>query len=381
MMTQLFQYTLAVSVPMFILWIVYRAGLASEKQFVANRCALLGIYVISLVLFPCLTLFDLSNTDVVPSVVIRDSSNEIVTPAFWLPKLSAMARIWTMGMGVVLLLTITQLVRIYMVVRGCRRMEVDGQTIYVTSSKSLAPFSIGKIIVINSDDYEECGSPIITHELGHIVHGHSLDMLVAQLFAVIFWYNPAAWLLRAELKSVHEYQADAYAVSNGLDLRDYQMLLLKKAVGSKFPTLANNLNHSKLRQRISMMNRPGEISLWNRLRYLLLVVGVTASGLTLYSPVVKAAVSPAGVMQKLRVIDLDEVIVVGYSRSSDTEKSTVPRRESLEEQGIEVYIDGMKSPSGSLNEIDPSAIESITIGKGRKRIDVVTEASHTEGKQ
>ena len=147
MMTQLFQYTLAVSVPMFILWIVYRAGLASEKQFVANRCALLGIYVISLVLFPCLTLFDLSNTDVVPSVVIRNSSNEIVTPAFWLPKLSAMARIWTMGMGVVLLLTITQLVKIYMVVRGCRRMEVDGQTIYVTSSKSLAPFSIGKIIV------------------------------------------------------------------------------------------------------------------------------------------------------------------------------------------------------------------------------------------
>ncbi len=69
------------------------------------------------------------------------------------------------------------------------------------------------------------------------------------------WYNPVAWLMREALKSVHEYQADEAVMTSGADLREYQMLLVKKAVGARFPSLANSLNHSKLKKRITMMHK------------------------------------------------------------------------------------------------------------------------------
>lgn len=77
--------------------------------------------------------------------------------------------------------------------------------------------------------------------------------MLAQLYAVLVWYNPVSWLMIDELKTVHEYEADEAVIASGLNLRDYQMLLIKKAVGARLPSLANSLNHSKLQKRITMM--------------------------------------------------------------------------------------------------------------------------------
>ena len=93
---------------------------------------------------------------------------------------------------------------------------------------------------------------------------------MAQTVAALQWYNPAAWLMREELKAVHEYQADAGVMRSGLNIKQYQMLLIKKAVGARFPSLANSLNHSKLKKRITMMYN-SRTSTTRRLRALVLV--------------------------------------------------------------------------------------------------------------
>ncbi|MDE6204653.1 MAG: M56 family metallopeptidase, partial [Duncaniella sp.] len=136
--------------------------------------------------------------------------------------------------------------------------------------EGIAPFSVMRVIVMSRCDYDEAGEMIFEHERNHVRLYHWADLLMAQAVAALQWYNPAAWLMREELKAVHEYQADAGVMRSGLNIKQYQMLLIKKAVGARFPSLANSLNHSKLKKRITMMYN-SRTSTTRRLRALVLV--------------------------------------------------------------------------------------------------------------
>ena len=90
------------------------------------------------------------------------------------------------------------------------------------------------------------------------------------------WFNPTVWLLKRELRDIHEYQADKGVLSQGIDATKYQLLLVKKAVGSSLYTLANSFNHSKIKKRITMMLKKKSNN-WARLKLALLVpVGLAA---------------------------------------------------------------------------------------------------------
>ena len=67
------------------------------------------------------------------------------------------------------------------------------------------------------------------------------------------WFNPLVWILRTELKMLHEYEADEAVINQGIDAKQYQLLLVKKAVGAQRFQLANGFNHAKLKNRITMM--------------------------------------------------------------------------------------------------------------------------------
>ena len=64
-----------------------------------------------------------------------------------------------------------------------------------------------------------------------------MDLLIAQTVCIVNWFNPAAWLMRDELMLLHEYQADMAVIDRGLDRHGYQMLLIRKAAGARFPSL------------------------------------------------------------------------------------------------------------------------------------------------
>ena len=42
-------------------------------------------------------------------------------------------------------------------------------------------------------------------------------------------------------------------IEKGVDAKQYQVLLIKKAVGTRLYSMANSFNHSKLKKRITMM--------------------------------------------------------------------------------------------------------------------------------
>ena len=155
---------------------------------------------------------------------------------------------------------------------GRSRALPDGSRLVITE-RNYAPFSWRKFIVISRKDYEANGAMIITHEQAHISHHHSFDLILAQLFCAVQWFNPAAWMLRRSLLEVHEFEADASVLEDGFDGRHYQICLVRAALQGSFATTTNNFSNCSTKKRIVMMNRHST-NPWARLRVLLMLPAV-----------------------------------------------------------------------------------------------------------
>jgi len=151
----------------------------------------------------------------------------------------------------------------------------DGVTLAVVDLP-VAPFSWMHTIVLSRIDYEECNPSILAHERGHILLHHSWDIVFVEVLTALQWFNPVVWLLRRDLRTIHEYEADASVLSSGSDVSQYIQLLMRKAMGAKACILANGINNSTTKKRINMMlvnKSPRRNSL--KLLALLPIVGVT----------------------------------------------------------------------------------------------------------
>jgi glycosyltransferase involved in cell wall biosynthesis len=49
---------------------------------------------------------------------------------------------------------------------------------------------------------------VLIHEQAHVRGWHTLDILFSQLVCILFWWNPAAWLMRREVRMNLEFIAD-----------------------------------------------------------------------------------------------------------------------------------------------------------------------------
>lgn len=238
-------------------YFIYRLAGAREKQLKLNRTLLLSIYVASLAAWPLSRINVIpisSNTEVIKtSAVLIDNATQ--SPGYFPIFAPILMGTYLIGMFTILILTLVNLFRsIYTVKRGYH-IHKKGYTLVVIPHEKIAPISFLKYIVIGAADIAQERKYVIEHELAHIRGFHFFDLLLAQAVCIILWYNPAAWCMRKELALVHEFLSDAEVISMGADRKEYQMLLIKEATGSKIHLLANNLQNSDLRSRIAMMNK------------------------------------------------------------------------------------------------------------------------------
>ena len=147
---------------------------------------------------------------------------------------------------------------------GLRLRDSQGNTIVVKGGE-FPPFSFMHWIAISVSDYEQYRRNILTHEQAHARLGHSWDVLLLEGLQVVQWFNPFAWLLARELKAIHEYEADEAVICQGIDAKQYQQLLVIKAVGNRLQLFANTLNRGSLKRRINMMQQQ-KSNRWRMLR-------------------------------------------------------------------------------------------------------------------
>ena len=276
------------------MFLAYHFLLARDNQHRFNRGVILIIYGISFLTLPIISLYNRIIKDYFGSVQsISFDDNAISIPfAGTSQPLWSRVLVWlfVLGMIAVFLRTIIIWIRILRIIHSGTKIKRARYTLVITENDRYAPFSWIRYIIIHKNDYESKDSAIITHELNHIASKHWIDLLIAQSVCIINWFNPAAWLMQESLMLVHEYQSDLAVIRNGRNPQEYQMLLIKKAVGSRFPSLANSLNHSKLKKRITMMYKEKSCA---RQKYkALALVPMLALALGLSSiPSVRAAVS------------------------------------------------------------------------------------------
>lgn len=178
--------------------------------------------------------------------------------------------------------------RMRQLVRRCPVRECGGCRL-VIGPRGQQSFSWGRIVVLSQEDYEQNRETVLLHERMHLHYCHTADLLWMELLIVLHWFNPAAWLLMRELREVHEFEADRGVLSHGIDATQYQLLLVKKSVGTRLYSMASGFGHSKLKQRINMMLKKRT----NRLARLKLLLFVPVVSGTLYAfarPEVKNAV-------------------------------------------------------------------------------------------
>lgn len=274
--------------------IVYKLFLAQQCQHRLNRMVLGGIMAVSIVALPVLlSLPEESHFAPVaevglPMAVGFTIDGVVATSTPHINIMSIVEMLIVAGAALMLLRLLVATGRIMALIQRGESIRYDDFTLVLIDRPEIAPFSFFKKVVVSRADYERHGEMIATHELAHICSRHWFDLLSAEILLCVQWYNPAAWLMLAQLREVHEYEADEKVVTSGFDKKKYQYLLLEKAAGVCFQSCANSLNHSKLKNRIDMMYK-SKSSPGRRMRALVIVPAVAAAFAVTQIPAVASA--------------------------------------------------------------------------------------------
>jgi hypothetical protein len=266
MITDFIYYDLKVAALIAVFYLFYQLLLAREAMPSLNRAVLLTAIALSLVLPLCVVTIHVS----APLAPFADSGGfttptDLVAPPSATQKPTAAtplgAELWGSILGTILAAGI--LIRLSVVARSCwqlHRLIANGERHILPSGTQVcvvespvAPFSWMHTVVLSRAEWLSLSPSVLAHEEAHVRHRHSYDVLVVEVLTALQWFNPVVWFLRQELRTLHEYEADASVLSRGFDESQYIHLLMQKATGIQACALANGIHTPKTKKRILMM--------------------------------------------------------------------------------------------------------------------------------
>ena len=370
-----FIYILKSSVCLVLFYLFFRLLLSKETFHRFNRMALLGVLFFSL-LIPCIEVTTRHQVEVQQAVLSIEQlllmAELEATPANVGAVQETSAISWVQIVLLVYLAgilflacrNIYSLICLFRLIHSGKHEKLEKGVTLVVHNQEIAPFSWMNYIVISRKDLEENGREILIHEMAHIHHRHSVDLLVADICIFFQWFNPGAWLLKQELQNVHEYEADETVINEGVNAKEYQLLLIKKAVGTRLYSMANSFNHSKLKKRITMMLKE-KSNPWARLKYLY-VLPLAAIAVTAFArPEISEKMEE---ISAVKVNDLAEIVqekvlqdTVKVSKDEKKDDLVVSGVKSKEEEEIVIFevVEQMPEYPGGMSALQKYLSEKI----------------------
>ena len=254
-----FIYILKSSVCLVLFYLFFRLLLSKETFHRFNRMALLGVLFFSL-LIPCIEVTTRHQVEVQQAMLSIEQlllmaeleatpvDADVVQETSAISWVQVVLLVYLAGILFLVCRNIYSLICLFRLIHSGKHEKLEKGGTLVVHNQEIAPFSWMKYIVISRKDLKENGREILIHEMAHIHHRHSVDLLVADICIFFQWFNPGAWLLKQELQNIHEYEADETVINEGVNAKEYQLLLIKKAVGTRLYSMANSFNHSKLKK-------------------------------------------------------------------------------------------------------------------------------------
>lgn len=374
-MTDFLIYDLRVAVLIAVFYLFWRLLLARETLHRLNRVVLLLTAVLSFVLPVCVITIHRSE-------VLTVTENEAsALPTATVETLTAVQPWWmtaavvlfVLGAALTLGHTLASLVRVGRLIRQSElHQQVDGTVIAVTE-RELSPFSWMHYIVMSRSDYDHPDAAIMAHERAHICARHSWDVMLVDVLSVLQWFNPALWLLRSDLRAIHEFEADDAVLSQGIDARQYQYLLVRKAVAAHGYSVANSLSHSTLKRRINMMLKKKTNSRqWLRALYIVPVVAASlaVSARTVTDYRIADEQAPAATDATTQTESKDS----GFFEVKENDRVTIVHPGGVEQDKVTValssngahplvLVNGTEMDYDHFVKISPNIIKSMTVLK------------------
>ena len=261
-------HVLPIAATVAVLWLVYRLLFRNSNRLQFNRFFLLTSLLLALVM-PLLGL--LSGLELPQMANLKQSLfngtllNEVIITSDGQPMLpevivttgapshfsvwQVIGGIYLLGVGVMTLLFLFKLARLVALIIRSPKRKMNGFTAVFTG-KEQGSFSFFRYAFFPNENVDP---DIMRHEMSHIAHHHSWDILFAEVMMILQWFNPFIYLYKKELQSLHEYQADRDVVATGVDKKNYMMLI-------------NNFSLILTKKRIKMITRNEKAKgLWWRL--------------------------------------------------------------------------------------------------------------------
>lgn len=310
-----FVYILKSALCLAAYYLFYKLLMSRDTFHRFNRFALVTLLLCSLVL-PLLQ-FNLETETVAEAVgsaevdlsglAMMQAVAEVETP-LWVKFVAALFLVYLAGIVFFTLRTIISYVSLWRMIGRCEERPLPmafahAKARLMVTKDNVSPFSWMHYVVVNEQDLQENERAILMHELGHIANHHTLDLMLTEVCLIMQWFNPAIWLMREELQAIHEYEADEAVLNGGVNAREYQLLLIKKAAGSRLQSITNSLHQSSIKKRITMMQKK-KSNPWARAKYAI-AVPVAALSVALFATPTASALSAE--ISECKVSDLFSV--------------------------------------------------------------------------
>ena len=340
-------YSIKSAILLSFLFAIYKLTLGRQKDASLRRAILLCICLASIIL-PLFHDFGFRNDSYDRTVELTMPTPTMIVSTIYV---SAIYRVITAaivtGICVGTIVSIIGLARIVML--RTRTVYDRGHKFRIMTEGHASPFCFLGSIYLSEDDFSKLPEMILTHETGHISHLHFIDLLIGRILLIMQWWNPLAWLFVKEMQHVHEYQADNDVLNAGYDSKEYQYLLLNRAIGDTRYSFVSGFKHSELKKRLRMINsdKPGR----RKVIALLIISLISASFVSLALP--KSSII-LFINNNLSAISIDSY------------RQTPRETEVITSDGQpQVIVDGTAIPYESIKSIDNNAIESISVWKNQ----------------
>ncbi len=280
-MTPLLTFLIKSSISLALLYSLFRFLMRNERTHSLNRFLLLGILLGS-ALIPFLNVqffyeeIPLKQIEVVREFVSAPIPDEAVlaeSSQLFIPEKTFSVNLWLLVYVLVIAVLFIRLfiaiVKVSQIINKADKRRFRKIVLAVVKDV-IQPFTFLNRVVLSEKDFKENKDIVVAHELAHIKQMHAVDLVVCELFAVMQFFNPFMWLLRRDLKLIHEYQADEAVLKKGIDAQKYQLLVLEKAVGERRFAMVNHFTQKPILKRLKMMKKT-KLQKWGGVKLILFV--------------------------------------------------------------------------------------------------------------
>ena len=284
-------HLLPIAATVAVLWLVYRLLFRNSNRLHFNRFFLLTSMLVALAM-PLLGLLsgmempqmatlkqNIFNGTMLNEVIVTPDGQPVL-PEVTVTTSTAPSRfsvwqvfggIYLIGVGVMTLLFLFKLGRLVALIVRSPKRKMSGCTAVFTGREQ-GSFSFFRYAIFPNESVDP---DIMRHEMSHISHHHSWDILFSEVMMILQWFNPFIYLYKKELQSLHEYQADRDVVATGVDKKNYMMLILQQCTAVDFSGMSNKFILILTKKRIKMITRNEKAKgLWWRLLATLPVLAV-----------------------------------------------------------------------------------------------------------